>query len=66
VDEAVIEENKRWDVNTLAVTNKLIGDRPGGRTAADSVIVEAAVRANSAFGPHCRRHRQNSAMTGYL
>lgn len=50
VDEAVIEENNRWDVNTLAVTNKLIGDRPGGRTAADSVIVEAAVRANSAFG----------------
>ncbi|WP_088958632.1 M20/M25/M40 family metallo-hydrolase [Variovorax sp. HW608] len=50
VDEAVIEENKRWNVNTLAVTNKLIGDRPGGRTAADSVIVEAAVRANSVFG----------------
>ncbi|RZL91627.1 MAG: M20/M25/M40 family metallo-hydrolase [Variovorax sp.] len=50
VDEAVAEENKRWGVNTLTVSNKLIGDRPGGRTAADSVIVEAAVRANSAFG----------------
>ncbi len=50
VDEAVAEENKRWSVNTLTVSSKLIGDRPGGRTAADSVIVEAAVRANSAFG----------------
>ena len=36
--------------NTLSASTKLIGDRPGGRTAADSVIVEAAVRANTAFG----------------
>ncbi|OUM01438.1 M20/M25/M40 family metallo-hydrolase [Variovorax sp. JS1663] len=50
IDEAVAEENKRWNVNTLSVSNKLIGDRPGGRTASDSVIVEAAVRANTAFG----------------
>jgi len=50
VDQGVLEENKRWGVDTLAVSNKLIGDRPGGRTAADTVIVEAAVRANSAFG----------------
>ncbi|MDM0055065.1 M20/M25/M40 family metallo-hydrolase [Variovorax fucosicus] len=50
VDEAVAEENKRWGVTTLAVSNKLIGDRPGGRTPADSVMVEAAIRANTAFG----------------
>jgi len=50
VDDAVVEENKRWDVTTLAVTNKLIGDRPGGRTSVDSAIVEAAIRANTAFG----------------
>ncbi|RYF72798.1 MAG: M20/M25/M40 family metallo-hydrolase, partial [Comamonadaceae bacterium] len=50
VDEAVAEENKRWNVDTLRVEKKLIGDRPGGRTPADSVIVEAATRANSAFG----------------
>ncbi|MGJ7494860.1 M20/M25/M40 family metallo-hydrolase [Variovorax sp. RT4R15] len=50
VDEAVAEENKRWGVTTLAVSNKLIGDRPGGRTPADSVLVEAAIRANTAFG----------------
>ena len=50
VDEAVAEENRRWNVATLGATSKLIGDRPGGRTGSDSVIVEAAVRANSAFG----------------
>lgn len=50
IDEAVVEENKRWNVDTLRVEKKLIGDRPGGRTPADSVIVEAATRANAAFG----------------
>lgn len=50
VDEAVAEENKRWGVNTLSASTKLIGDRPGGRTPVDAVMVEAAVRANTAFG----------------
>lgn len=50
LDEAVAEENKRWNVTTLSVSTKLIGDRPGGRTPADSVIVEAATRSNAAFG----------------
>ncbi|RZL64981.1 MAG: M20/M25/M40 family metallo-hydrolase [Variovorax sp.] len=50
LDEAVAEENKRWNVTTLSVSTKLIGDRPGGRTPADSAIVEAAIRSNAAFG----------------
>ena len=50
IDEAVAEENKRWNVTTLSASNRLIGDRPGGRTQADSVIVEAATRSNTAFG----------------
>ena len=50
IDEAVVEENKRWNVNTLSVSTKLIGDRPGGKTPPDSVIVEAATRANASFG----------------
>jgi acetylornithine deacetylase/succinyl-diaminopimelate desuccinylase-like protein len=50
VDEAVAEENKRWGVATLSASTKLIGDRPGGRTPVDAVMVEAAVRANTAFG----------------
>lgn len=49
IDEAVTEENKRWNVNTLSMSTKLIGDRPGGRVASDSIIVEAATRANTAF-----------------
>ncbi len=50
IDEAVADENKRWSVTTLSASSKLIGDRPGGRTGSDSVIVEAAVRSNAAFG----------------
>jgi len=50
VDDAVAEENRRWNVNTLSASVKLIGDRPGGRTPPDSVNVEAAVRSNAAFG----------------
>jgi len=50
VDEAVAEENARWNVGTLAVSSRLIGDRPAGRTPPDSAIVEAAIRANIAFG----------------
>ncbi|MDM0014205.1 M20/M25/M40 family metallo-hydrolase [Variovorax sp. J22P168] len=52
IEEAVAAENRRWNVNTLSVSSRLIGDRPGGRTPADSVIVEAAVRSNAAFGHH--------------
>ncbi|MDM0036608.1 M20/M25/M40 family metallo-hydrolase [Variovorax sp. J22P271] len=50
IDEAVAAENKRWNVSTLSASTRLIGDRPGGRTPADSVIVEAVVRSNAAFG----------------
>ncbi|WP_295984231.1 M20/M25/M40 family metallo-hydrolase [uncultured Variovorax sp.] len=50
IDEAVVEENRRWNVSTLSVSTRLIGERPGGRTPPDSPIVEAAIRANAAFG----------------
>lgn len=50
IDEAVLEENKRWNVKTLSVTTKLIGDRPGGMTPPNARIVEAAIRANTSFG----------------
>ena len=32
------------------MSKRLIGDRPGGNTPADSTIVQAAVRSNTAFG----------------
>ncbi len=50
VDEAVAEENQRWGVSTLSASSKLIGDRPGGRTPVNAIMVEAAVRSNTAFG----------------
>lgn len=50
IDAAVREENHRWGVDTLRVSSRLIGDRPGGRTPSDARIVEAAVRSNAAFG----------------
>lgn len=50
IDQAVVEENQRWGTTSLAATRKLIGDRPGGRTPSDATIVEAAIRANTAFG----------------
>jgi tripeptide aminopeptidase len=49
IDQAVDEENKRWGVTTLSASHRLIGDRPGGRTPPDSLIVEAATRSNTAF-----------------
>jgi acetylornithine deacetylase/succinyl-diaminopimelate desuccinylase-like protein len=45
-----------WNVTSLSASSKLIGDRPSGRTPADSVIVEAAVRSNTAFGHRTQLH----------
>lgn len=50
IDAAVADENRRWGVDTLVASVRLIGDRPGGRTPSDTPIVEAAMRANTAFG----------------
>ena len=50
IEEAVAEENRRWNVTSLSASNKLIGDRPGGQTPVASPIVEAAVRSNIQFG----------------
>ncbi|MGJ7492716.1 M20/M25/M40 family metallo-hydrolase [Variovorax sp. ZT4R33] len=50
VDAAVREENARAGTHTLRTTHRLVGERPGGRTPSDAVIVEAAVRANASAG----------------
>ncbi len=49
VNQSVIDENKRWGVNSLKASVQLIGERAGGYTPADSVIVQSflgAIRAN--------------------
>jgi tripeptide aminopeptidase len=44
-DEAVAEENARWNNGKITVEFKLIGDRPVGFTAADSDIVQIGYTA---------------------
>ena len=50
MDDAVIDENARWGSRALSVDKQLVGERPAGRTAADSAIVTAAVSATKALG----------------
>jgi hypothetical protein len=50
VNEAVAQENKRWDGDSLKVEIKLVGDRPAGTQAADSPVPQAAAAAVMAVG----------------
>jgi tripeptide aminopeptidase len=50
VDEAVRDENNRWNNGRLTVTRDLVGDRPAGRTADTTSIVRMAVAVNTALG----------------
>ena len=50
MDDAVVDENARWGSRALTVDKQLVGDRPAGRTAAESPIVVAAVSATKALG----------------
>ncbi len=51
VDEAVAAENARWNNNgRIAVEKELVGDRPAGRTEANSPIVRAALSVSKALG----------------
>lgn len=50
VDEAVREENQRWGSrSTITVARELVGDRPSGRTPADSSIVQTGLAAARAL-----------------
>ncbi|MEW6320245.1 MAG: M20/M25/M40 family metallo-hydrolase [Acidobacteriota bacterium] len=49
VDDAVADENARWGRRELTVVKDLVGDRPAGRSAATSPIVEAAVSVTRAL-----------------
>jgi tripeptide aminopeptidase len=51
VDEAVAAENARWNNNSrVSVEKQLVGDRPAGRTDANSPIVQAALSVSKALG----------------
>jgi len=50
VDEAVKDENLRWNNGRLTVTKDLVGDRPAGSTAKTAAIVQTAAAVNQALG----------------
>jgi acetylornithine deacetylase/succinyl-diaminopimelate desuccinylase-like protein len=50
VDDAVAAENARWGSRALTVEKTLVGNRPAGRAAATSAIVQAAASVTRALG----------------
>lgn len=55
VQEAVDEENKRWNNNKpVSVNSELVGYRPAGSTSADSGIVITALAVSRIFGQNGR------------
>ena len=50
VDDAVGAENARWGSRALSVDKALVGNRPAGRAAATSAIVQAAASVTKALG----------------
>jgi acetylornithine deacetylase/succinyl-diaminopimelate desuccinylase-like protein len=51
VDRALADENARWSQRgRLSVEKRLVGDRPAGRTPADSPVVQAAQSVTRALG----------------
>jgi acetylornithine deacetylase/succinyl-diaminopimelate desuccinylase-like protein len=50
VDDAVRDEDGRWNLRVLSVDKALVGNRPAGQTAAESPIVRAAVSVSRVLG----------------
>ncbi|MGE5244350.1 MAG: M20/M25/M40 family metallo-hydrolase [Betaproteobacteria bacterium] len=52
VDQAVDEENQRWEKpGMITADKKLVGDRPAGSMPDDAPIVRAAIAVTRLFGP---------------
>jgi acetylornithine deacetylase/succinyl-diaminopimelate desuccinylase-like protein len=49
VDDAVKDENARWNSRALTVDKQLVGNRPAGRTPESAPIVQAAVSVTRAL-----------------
>jgi len=54
INEAVVEENRRWNSKAITVEMKLVGDRPAGVTPVDSPIIHAARAAFRSIGTEAR------------
>jgi tripeptide aminopeptidase len=61
VQEAVEEENRRWNSRSpVTVSNELVGRRPAGTTSPDSPIVLTAVAVTKLFGGDARLREGSS------
>jgi tripeptide aminopeptidase len=50
IDDAVREEDARWNKKVLSADKALVGNRPAGQTRSDAPIVQAAVSVTRALG----------------
>jgi acetylornithine deacetylase/succinyl-diaminopimelate desuccinylase-like protein len=50
VDDAVRDEDARWNKRVLSADKAVVGNRPAGQTAANSPMVQAAVSVTRALG----------------
>ncbi|MBP7570054.1 MAG: M20/M25/M40 family metallo-hydrolase [Acidobacteria bacterium] len=50
VEQAVRQENERWETGRVGVQVEPVGNRPAGRTPEDSSIVKSALAVNRALG----------------
>ena len=50
IDDAVREEDARWNKKVLSADKALVGNRPAGQTKSDVPIVQAAVSVTRALG----------------
>ena len=50
VDQAVVDENTRWNSQDTKVETQLLGDRPAGTANSDTPVVLAALQAAVALG----------------
>jgi acetylornithine deacetylase/succinyl-diaminopimelate desuccinylase-like protein len=50
IDDAVADENARWNSRALSADKQMVGNRPAGRMPADAPIVQAAVSVTRALG----------------
>lgn len=60
IEQAKVEENKRWNKEVITVDVELVGNRPAGSQPADALIVQAALAATQAIGFEARLDEPSS------
>lgn len=60
IEQAKMEENKRWNKEVITVDVELVGNRPAGSQPADALIVQAALAATEAVGFEARLDEPSS------